>query len=60
MQHPFPPLAPQMPIRSRYRLPFGRAPSAPIRVMTQSLPQISLPWMEIGLTVLLVVMLRLA
>ena len=59
MQHPFPPLAPQLPIRSRYRLPFGQAPSAPIRVMTRALPQISLPWMEIGLAVVLVLMLRL-
>ena len=60
MQHPFPDLAPQMPIRSRYRLPFGQAPSAPIRVMTQRLPQISLPWLEIGLTVGLVLMLRMS
>lgn len=59
MQNSFPPLAPQLPVRSRYRLPFGQAPSAPILVMTQRLPQISLPWMEIGLAVVLVVMLRM-
>jgi hypothetical protein len=60
MQHPFPPLAPQLPVRSRYRLPFGQAPAAPIRVMTQMLPQISLPWLEIGLTAALLVMLHFA
>jgi len=60
MQNHFPPLAPQPQIRSRYRLPFGQAASTPIQVLTRSLPQISLPWMEIGLTVLLVVMLRMA
>ncbi len=60
MQHPFPPLAPQMPTRNRYRLPFGQAPSAPIRVATQMLPQISLPWLEIGLTAALFLMLHLA
>ena len=49
----FPPLAPQQPIRSRRS-------SAPIRVMTHALPQISLPWLEIGLTVALFLVLRLS
>ena len=60
MQNHFPPLAPQAQVRSSDRLPLGQRTSTPIQVMTRSLPQISLPWMEIGLTLLLVAMLRMA
>jgi hypothetical protein len=43
----FPPLAPQSRLNS------------PARSVTRALPQISLPWLEIGLTVMLSLLLRL-
>ena len=46
--HRFPPLAPQA---------RQTAARPQVRALTRSLPQISLPWLEIGLAVLLVAML---
>ncbi len=48
MPHRFPPLRQQEPI-----------PRPTTRAITRSLPQISLPWLEIGLGLLLLVLLRL-
>ena len=60
MSHRFPPLAAQTPIRNRYYAPLGTAPSERAGVLMQLLPKTSLPCLEIGLTLALLVTLRMS